>query len=144
MKIAAYYTKMIDNDVVCDLCPHHCRIKPDKTGICRVRKNIGGNLYTLNYGLVSSAALDPIEKKPLFNFHPGSYIFSIGSVGCNLGCLFCQNWNIATADEQAIKFSEKNVDPALIIETALKVVSKGNIGIAYTYKIGRASCGVRV
>ncbi len=130
---ASYYKKTDDGSVICELCPHHCRIAPDKSGICHVRKNIEGTLYSLNYGIVSSAALDPIEKKPLFNFMQGSYIFSIGSIGCNLGCSFCQNWQIATGNEEAVKFSEKNVSPQIIVEAALKSIEKGNIGIAYTY-----------
>ena len=74
---ASFYITEEDQLVVCDLCPHHCRIRPDKIGICRVRKNIDGKLYALNYGVISSASLDPIEQKPLFDFFPGSKIFSI-------------------------------------------------------------------
>ena len=96
---ASYYKKTDDGSVICELCPHHCRIAPDKSGICHVRKNIEGTLYSLNYGIVSSAALDPIEKKPLFNFMQGSYIFLIWSIGCNLGCSFCQNCQISTGIE---------------------------------------------
>ena len=87
----------------------------------------------MNYGIVSSAALDPIEKKHLFNFMPGTYIFSIGSVGCNLGCVFCQNWSIATADKSALDRSEKNITPETIVSAALESKKQGNIGIAYTY-----------
>ena len=130
---ASFYRKTDNNGVICDLCPHHCKIQDGKTGICKVRKNEGGTLYSMNYGVISSAALDPIEKKPLFNFMSGSYIFSIGSIGCNLGCLFCQNWKIATADEETVKFSEKNVPPAAIVEAALNTMDRGNVGIAYTY-----------
>lgn len=130
---ASFYIEQENEEVICELCPHHCRIRPDKIGICRVRKNEGGKLYSLNYGVVSSASLDPIEKKPLYDFMPGSKIFSIGSVGCNLQCVFCQNWQIATASVEAVKFSEKEVTPAAVVEAALAMVPKGNIGIAYTY-----------
>ena len=100
---ASYYKKSDNNIVICELCPHNCTIESGKTGICKVRKNISGILYSLNYGIISSAALDPIEKKPLSEFMPGSYIFSIGSIGCNLGCSFCQNWSIAVANEEAMR-----------------------------------------
>ena len=133
MTEALYYRKTDNNNVVCELCPHYCKIMPDKTGICRVRKNIDGTLYSLNYGVISSAALDPIEKKPLFNFMSGSYIFSIGSIGCNLGCLFCQNWNIAGAGESRLPEFGNNISPDLIVNIAIKKIIEGNIGIAYTY-----------
>lgn len=130
---ASFYITNEDLDVTCELCPHKCHIRPDKIGICRVRKNLDGKLYSLNYGLVSAAALDPIEKKPLYNFYPGSTIFSIGSVGCNLRCSFCQNWQIATACEEAVSQSDKNITPQAIVDAAIKLIPNGNIGIAYTY-----------
>ncbi|MGL4292297.1 MAG: AmmeMemoRadiSam system radical SAM enzyme [Bacteroidales bacterium] len=130
---ASFYSKQQNDEVKCNLCPHQCIIKPGRTGICLVRKNFEGKLYSINYGVISSAALDPIEKKPLFNFYPGSKIFSIGSIGCNLKCSFCQNWQIATASELAVSRSEKDVAPQAILETALGLVSEGNIGVAYTY-----------
>ena len=130
---ASFYRTEENNVVVCELCPHHCKIQPDKTGICRVRKNVGGKLYSLNYGTISSASMDPIEKKPLFNFMPGTKIFSIGSVGCNLQCVFCQNWQIATASPEAVRYSEKEVSPEAVVEAAMQAVPNGNIGIAYTY-----------
>src|SRR3989304_10545437 len=70
--------------ILCDLCPHHCRLSEGKAGLCRVRSQEGGRLWTLNYGRVSSLSLDPIEKKPLFHFHPGAAILSLGTIGCNL------------------------------------------------------------
>ena len=124
MKEALYYRKIENKEVICDLCPHHCNIKNDKLGICKVRKNIDGILYTLNYGIISSAALDPIEKKPLFNFMPGTYIFSIGSIGCNLGCVFCQNWEIATACTSALERSDKNIPVDLIVRLEERRVGK--------------------
>ena len=94
-KPAMFYEKENENNVRCYLCPHNCRIKPGKVGVCRVRENRDGQLYTLNYGKVTSIALDPIEKKPLYRYKPGSYILSIGTYGCNFKCPFCQNWTIA-------------------------------------------------
>ena len=81
--------------VVCDLCHRRCPIAPGKYGACGVRKNIDGKLYTLVYGLLSAMALDPIEKKPLMHFHPGSVVLSVSTVGCNFFCQFCQNWEIS-------------------------------------------------
>lgn len=127
MKEAMYYKKAEDGAVNCFLCPHNCRIAEGRTGTCRVRKNIGGNLYSMNYGRISSAGLDPIEKKPLYHFYPGSFIFSIGSIGCNFRCKFCQNWQIAQiADVPVEEVTFEN-----IIRTAKG--QNNNIGIAYTY-----------
>lgn len=84
-----------DHKVQCFLCPHHCVIAPGKLGFCGVRQNEGGRLYSLIYGCVSSACADPVEKKPLFHFWPGSLVYSIGSLGCNMRCGDCQNWQIA-------------------------------------------------
>ena len=77
--------------VRCRLCPWHCEIQPGKTGACLVRRNDGGTLRSVNYWRVTSLALDPIEKKPLYHFHPGSTILSLGTFGCNLSCSFCQD-----------------------------------------------------
>lgn len=94
--------------VRCGICPHRCEIAPGASGICSTRKNIGGKLYSVIYGLISSVAIDPIEKKPLFHFHPGSRCLSLGSYGCNLQCIHCQNWSIAhvrpSIDERAGEF----------------------------------------
>src|SRR3990167_175092 len=86
-----------NNKVHCFLCPHHCVIAPERLGFCGVRRNIDGKLYSLIYGCVSSACVDPIEKKPLFHFHPASLVYSIGALGCNMRCGDCQNWQIAHA-----------------------------------------------
>lgn len=133
MTEASFYITLENGDVKCELCPHHCLIKPGHLGICKVRKNTDGTLYSMNYGVVSAATLDPIEKKPLYDFYPGSHIFSIGSVGCNLKCMFCQNWQIATACDEAVKNAEKNIAPEAILEAAVKLIPNGNIGVAYTY-----------
>jgi pyruvate formate lyase activating enzyme len=97
------------------------------TGFCRVRKNRGGKLYSGNYAACSSYALDPIEKKPLYHFYPGSYIFSLGTWGCNFACRFCQNWQIAQGEPDTVE-----LPPAKAVATATGV-DRRNIGIAYTY-----------
>jgi len=128
MKEAFYYKKLEDKKVQCFLCPQHCIISIGKRGICNVRENKDGILYTLNYNLVSSIALDPIEKKPLYHYHPGKLILSIGTVGCNFKCPFCQNYTISQASPENLKMDE--VDSLTIISLAKKYKS---FGIAYTY-----------
>jgi len=127
MREAMFYKKAAGGAVNCCLCPHHCKIAPGKVGTCKVRKNIDGKLYSINYGRVSSWAMDPIEKKPLYHFYPGSMIFSVGSIGCNFRCKFCQNWQIA----QLTDISTQEISAAELIKAAKR--QKGNIGIAYTY-----------
>ena len=95
IKEAMFYEKLEDNKVHCNLCNHRCIIAPGKRGFCRVRENRDGTLYTLIYGLVSSEAVDPIEKKPLFHFYPGTLSYSLGTIGCNFRCKHCQNWTIS-------------------------------------------------
>lgn len=130
-KEAMYYEKKENGDVRCYLCPHNCLISPGKKGFCGVRKNADGILKTLNYGLVSSLALDPIEKKPLRRFYPGSMILSAGSVGCNLACPFCQNHTIARAAPEEVQTTF--IPPVDLVEHAGAMQIRGNIGIAYTY-----------
>lgn len=95
MKEAMFYEKAPDGYVTCKLCSHNCHIKPDKRGICKVRENINGQLYSLVYGKIISENVDPVEKKPLFHFMPGTKTFSISTVGCNFRCLHCQNYHIS-------------------------------------------------
>jgi pyruvate formate lyase activating enzyme len=95
MREAMFYEPMDDNKVNCHLCNHHCKIQEGKTGICGVRQNLGGKLYSLVYGKIVAEHIDPIEKKPLFNFLPGSRAYSIGTVGCNFRCQHCQNFDIS-------------------------------------------------
>lgn len=130
-KEAMYYQKLKEKRVRCLLCPHNCRIPDGGYGICGVRRNDGGILYSMNYGDMSSIALDPIEKKPLNRFHPGSSILSVGSVGCNLKCPFCQNYQIARVKLQTVK--TYHISSEEIVEKAISLRSQGNIGIAYTY-----------
>lgn len=128
---AMFYNKLEHQRVHCYLCPHNCNIPRDGRGICGVRKNIDGILYSLNYGEISSIGMDPIEKKPLYRFHPGSYILSVGSVGCNLKCPFCQNHSIAQVKPEEIHTHQAESDE--IVAKALDLRKQGNIGIAYTY-----------
>lgn len=128
MKKAMYYEKIEDSKVYCRLCPHNCVIKQHSLGACRARKNIEGELYSLNYGEIASISLDPIEKKPLYMFHSGSNILSVGTFGCNLKCSFCQNWSIAHKNPDTIY-----AQPATIVQKAVELKEEGNIGIAYTY-----------
>lgn len=111
--------------VRCELCPHYCLIPEAKVGRCRVRRNDGGALYSLNYGKVTSVALDPVEKKPLYHFHPGEAILSIGSLGCNFACKFCQNWELAEGKAPADDIRASDV-PALVKRAK-------SFGVAYTY-----------
>jgi len=128
MQEARYYEKLDDQLVWCHLCPQNCKIKPRKKGICRARQNRDGLLYTLNYGRLTSWGIDPIEKKPLHRFYPGSMIFSVGTFGCNFRCGFCQNWEIAHGDPPT-----KEVTAEELVGIALDARRAGSIGIAYTY-----------
>jgi pyruvate formate lyase activating enzyme len=131
MKEALYYKKSSkDNTVKCHLCPHNCTIKEGQRGICSVRKNIEGILYSENFGQVTAMGFDPIEKKPLYHFHPGSFILSVGSFGCNFKCHFCQNWEISQATIDDIGRKQEHT-PDDIVEAAL--ARKDNTGIAFTY-----------
>ena len=118
----------------CDVCFRHCELKEGQAGSCGARANTGGEIRPLFYGQVSSLALDPIEKKPLARFYPGSLILSAGSLGCNLHCPFCQNHEIAQAGEGG-RFSirTEEITPEELVETAEHYRSRGNIGIAFTY-----------
>lgn len=127
-KPAMFYNGIEDLKVHCYLCPHNCIIKPGRLGACRARKNIDGDLYSLNYGKITSIALDPIEKKPLYRFRSGLKILSIGTFGCNLKCSFCQNWAIAHDDPELYEIGAEE-----IVSKAKELVPQGNIGIAYTY-----------
>lgn len=128
MKEARFYEKLDNERVECRLCPHNCHIQPGQSGFCRVRKNEKGVLYSLNYGRVSSWGIDPIEKKPLYHFYPGSQILSVGTFGCNFRCGFCQNWQIAQQVPPT-----RVVDPEELVEIAIQATGRGSIGIAYTY-----------
>lgn len=117
--------------VICQVCMHHCQLEEGKSGICRARKNEGGSIVCSNYGQVTSLALDPIEKKPLRMFRPGTMILSAGSYGCNLRCPFCQNHEISMAGETDSE--TLYLSPQDLADKAAECRSIGNIGIAYTY-----------
>ena len=116
---------------LCELCFHHCALDEGQTGLCRARACQDGKIVSLNYGKLTSLALDPIEKKPLRRFHPGSLILSVGSFGCNLRCPFCQNHEISMAGDSGIQTVE--VSPEQLAAKAAELVPHGNIGVAYTY-----------
>ena len=126
MQAARYWRRCGDRNYCCDLCPHRCVLEEGRTGICKVRGVRDGKFVALAYGAVSSAHLDPIEKKPLYHFHPGSAIFSIGSWGCNFGCVFCQNWTIS----QRLMEDGDRYTPDDVAQLA---GADGSVGLAYTY-----------
>lgn len=127
MKEALYYKKLKKRVVQCQLCPRFCTLKTNQVGKCRVRQNIKGVLYSLVYNKACSIALDPIEKKPLYKFLPGTKTLSIATVGCNLSCMQCQNWEISQA------YPTENLpetSPKKIVELAIKEKCPS---ISYTY-----------
>ncbi|WP_297488806.1 AmmeMemoRadiSam system radical SAM enzyme [Thermococcus sp.] len=128
MREAMYWEPLGDGRVRCKLCPLNCIINEGQRGSCRVRKNIGGKLYTLNYGKVSAIGTDPVEKKPLFHFWPGSCALSISTVGCNMHCKHCQNWEISQSDESFPYLHD--MTPEMVVEIAKRYSCES---IAYTY-----------
>ena len=131
---------------VCHVCPHHCSLKEGQYGRCRARKNEKGKIICVNYGRITALALDPVEKKPLRHFFPGSMILSAGSYGCNLSCPFCQNYQISMAgseeketahyvtDEAAAGVPDfREITPEELAELAEDLRGRGNIGVAFTY-----------
>lgn len=117
--------------IFCSLCPRRCALEEGQTGFCRARGNRNGEIVCLNYARVTALALDPIEKKPLRRFFPGSRILSAGSYGCNLACPFCQNHAISMADETSVPWRE--ILPEALVGEAEAHRSEGNIGLAFTY-----------
>ena len=119
---------------VCKVCFRHCDIKERGRGFCGARTCVGGQVVPENYGKITSIALDPIEKKPLSRFHPGSYIISVGSYGCNLNCPFCQNHEISwPARPDRMSKEAEYLSPVDLAGLAAKYRSQGNIGVAFTY-----------
>lgn len=127
MQRVHFYEELPQQRVRCGICPHRCQIAVGEYGICRVRKNSGGLLLATNYARCVASGLDPIEKKPLYHFYPGSTILSFGALGCNLSCDFCQNWQIAQAQAPT-----HELKPERAVQLALGA-GKDCIGIAYTY-----------
>ena len=119
---------------VCSVCFRHCKIEEGQIGFCGGRTVKDGRVAAYNYGRITSLALDPIEKKPLSRFHPGSRILSAGSFGCNLRCPFCQNYDISWSG-QAMRYAEKaeTLSPEELADLAEQLKARGNIGIAFTY-----------
>jgi pyruvate formate lyase activating enzyme len=131
LKEALLYKKLEEDRVSCFLCSHHCQIPDGKFGICNVRENRGGTLYTHAYGKLIAQHIDPIEKKPLYHFLPGSSSFSIAAVGCNFQCGFCQNWQISQAKEaKALGLRSEEVEAEEVVKQAKRT---GSTSISYTY-----------
>ena len=130
MKEAMWYKKLSDERVRCDLCSHRCVINNGKRGICGVRENKEGTLFSLVYGKVIASHVDPIEKKPLFHFYPGSYSFSIATVGCNFKCTHCQNSDISQMPIDNNRIMGQDILPEKIVELALRGDCQS---ISYTY-----------
>ncbi|MBI5182881.1 MAG: AmmeMemoRadiSam system radical SAM enzyme [Nitrospinae bacterium] len=130
MKEAIFYEKRDENKVRCSLCSHRCIIKEDKRGICGVRENRNGTLYTLVYDKVISQNVDPIEKKPIFHLYPGSSSFSIATVGCSFKCQHCQNYQISQMSKDKGIIIGNKVTPKEIVESAKR---SGCKSISYTY-----------
>lgn len=130
MREALLYEKKDGGDVACLLCAHACRIKPSKRGLCGVRENRAGVLYSLVYGVLIARNVDPIEKKPLFHVYPGSRSFSVATVGCNFRCTFCQNHEISQLPRERGDIAGRQVSPAEIVAAALE---SGSQTISYTY-----------
>jgi len=124
-----YYEKLDDSVVRCVVCPHRCRIAPGKTGICGVRQNTDGELVSLAYGYPTALQIDPIEKKPLRHFMPGTRTFSIGAFGCNLGCVFCQNDHLSRGSYNP-RMRYKKYTPEELVKLAVK---HGCASLSFTY-----------
>ena len=131
LKEALLYKKLSGKNVSCFLCSHHCLISDGSFGICQVRQNKGGTLYTYAYGEVAAANVDPIEKKPIFHILPGSRSFSVASIGCNFTCGFCQNWQISQKKEaDKLAIGQTAMPAQEIVANALKYKCES---ISYTY-----------
>ena len=128
MHAAEFYHEAAEGALQCDLCRHYCRIRPGRSGLCRVRMNIDGRLYSLSFGRAVAQAADPVEKKPLFHFMPGTRTWSLGTPGCNFTCANCQNWDISQAVPKGatIPFTT----PGKIVENAVRA---GCPSISCTY-----------
>jgi len=127
-KLAKWWEYTDSGKLLCTLCPRYCKIGEGQAGFCFIRQNIDGKLYSVGYGRPTGFAIDPIEKKPLHHFHPGSGILSFGTAGCNLGCKFCQNWSMSKAKIDDL--NAMHVSP----EDVVKLAKKHNVkSIAYTY-----------
>jgi pyruvate formate lyase activating enzyme len=129
-RVAAHYEKLPDKNVRCGMCPKACEVGDGEDGWCGTRRNVGGVYHTRVYGRLVSLANDPIEKKPLYHYLPGSTSFSIATVGCNFACQFCQNWQISQARPEELPAPEGYVRPEEVVRQA---VGRGSRTIAFTY-----------
>lgn len=127
-KLAKWWQTSEGGKILCTLCPRYCKIGEGQPGFCYIRQNHGGKLYTLGYGKPTGFAIDPVEKKPLFHFYPGTNILSFGTAGCNLGCKFCQNWSISKA-----KLDELQSVSALPEDVVMLAKKYSVPSIAFTY-----------
>jgi pyruvate formate lyase activating enzyme len=125
---ARFFEREEDGRLLCTLCPRECRLGEGQAGFCYVRQNQGGEMVSLAYGKSTGFAVDPIEKKPLYHFLPGTSVLSFGTVGCNLGCRFCQNWNISKARESGRGMASQSAE-----EVVALAESSGCPSIAFTY-----------
>jgi len=125
---AKFYDKLSNGMVQCGLCPNRCILAKEQIGLCKARKNIDGELYSLNYGNVAAQHVDPIEKKPFFHFLPGANAYSISTTGCNMRCSFCQNWNISQVFPWEVQTTK--MTPEQVVDDAL---NNGSEIIAFTY-----------
>jgi pyruvate formate lyase activating enzyme len=130
IKEAMLYEKLDGGVVRCALCSHRCKIAPSKRGICCVRENREGTLFTLIYGPVIAASVDPIEKKPIYHLYPGSDSYSIAAVGCNFRCTFCQNHEISQMPREQGRITGREMTPREVVNEAINSASKS---ISYTY-----------
>ena len=130
MHDALLYEKLPGSRVRCNTCQWRCNIGPGKDGVCKMYRNTDGMLYSLNYAEVSSTAVDPIEKKPLFHFYPGTFVYSLGTWGCNFHCKHCQNWQISCITPAFLERGSRRLSPESAIQTALDDQCQG---IAWTY-----------
>lgn len=127
---AQFYETRPDGRVQCQLCPHNCILGQQQAGVCGVRENREGRLYTRNYGQISALSMDPIEKKPLFHYYPGRSILSAGTLGCNMRCRFCQNHTISQYYHSQLPISTQFMSPLELLDAAR---NNASFGIAYTY-----------
>ncbi|PJA96962.1 MAG: AmmeMemoRadiSam system radical SAM enzyme, partial [Ignavibacteriales bacterium CG_4_9_14_3_um_filter_34_10] len=127
LHLADWWEKQNDK-ILCTLCPRYCLLGEGQSGFCFIRKNIDGKLYSLGYGKPTGFGIDPIEKKPLNHFFPGTSVLSFGTAGCNLGCKFCQNWSISKARIDNVNSLDASPEDVIALAKKYK-----NPSIAYTY-----------
>jgi pyruvate formate lyase activating enzyme len=123
-----YQNILKDNKIQCTICPRNCKLAEGQRGFCQIRKNIGTNIELISYGYNTGLSVDPIEKKPLYHFYPGSKVLSFGTLGCNMGCMFCQNWHISKSKGDPTKLNKTM--PKEIVEIAKDLNCKS---VAFTY-----------